>query len=332
MKLHENIPVYTDAVRFTAQQMNLPPEYVEKDYWVTVALFHIFKNDIGKETVFKGGTALSKCFGMIQRFSEDVDLVVLRNESETGNQLKNKIKKISKCVSDVLPEMNIDGITNKVGMIRKTAHSYPRTFTGHFGQVRDIIIVESTWLGSFEPYTTANVSSFIYEMMVKNSQQSLIDEYGLNPFEVLVLNPKRTLCEKIMSLVRFSQTQEPITDLRNKIRHTYDIHLMLKDKNLKSFFTSDEFETILLRVATDDIVSFKNNNEWLANHPMTANIFSDTTDTWNKIKDAYTGSFSELVFGELPSEKDILKTLTAVADRLKPIEWNLFNGQLTVDN
>lgn len=260
---------------------------------------------------------------MIQRFSEDIDLVVLRNESETGNQLKNKIKKISKCVSDVLPEMDIDGITNKVGMIRKTAHNYPRTFTGHFGQVRDIIIVESTWLGNFEPYTTANVSSFIYEMMLQNNQQALIDEYGMNPFEVLALNPKRTLSEKIMSLVRFSQTQEPIADLRNKIRHTYDIHLMLKDENLKSFFLSDDFETMLLRVANDDITSLKNNNEWLANHPTTAIIFSDTEDTWNKIKGAYTGRFNELVFDGLPPEKDILKTLTTVADRLKPIKWNI---------
>lgn len=323
MKLHENISLYTDAIRFTAQQKNLPPEYIEKDYWVTYALFNIFKNDIGKEAVFKGGTALSKCFGMIQRFSEDIDLVVLRNESETGNQLKTKIKKISKCVSDVLPEIEIEGITNKLGMIRKTAHSYTKAFKGNYGQVRDNIIVESTWLGNFEPYTTANVSSFIYEMMLQGNQQSLIDEYEMNPFEVLVLNPKRTLCEKIMSLVRFSQTQEPITDLRNKIRHTYDIHLMLKDENLKSFFQSDDFETMLLRVANDDITSFKNNNKWLANHPMTAIVFADTTGTWNKIKDVYTASFSELVFGKLPPETGILKTLTTVADRLKLIEWNI---------
>lgn len=323
MKLHENKELFQDAVIATSQQKGIPEIYIEKDYWVTFTLYNIFKNEIGKETVFKGGTALSKCFGLIQRFSEDIDLVVLRNENETDNQLKTKIKKISKCVSDVLPEIEIDGITNKVGMIRKTAHNYPRLFTGHFGQVRDIVIVESTWLGHFEPYTTAQVSSFVYEMMLQNNRQTLIDEYGMNPFEVLVLNPKRTLCEKIMSLVRFSQTQDPITDLRNKIRHTYDIYLMLKDDNLYSFLQSDEFETMLLRVANDDIASFKNNNEWLANHPMTAIIFSDTADTWNKTKTVYTDSFSELVFGELPDETEIVKTLTTVADRLKPIEWNI---------
>lgn len=324
MNLHENKELFQDAVVATSQQLGIKEIYIEKDYWVTYALFHIFKNEIGKQTVFKGETALSKCFGIIQRFSEDIDLVVLRNAIETDNQLKTKIKKISKCVSDVIPEINIDGVTNKVGMIRKTAHNYPRVFTGHFGQVRDMIIVESTWLGNFEPYKTENVSSFIYKMMLKNGQQSLIDAYGMNPFEVLALNPKRTLCEKIMSLVRFSYTRDSIADLRNKIRHTYDIHFMLKDENLKSFFQSGDFETMLLRVANDDVTSFKNNNGWLANHPKKAIIFSDTEDIWNKIKDVYTGSFSELVFaGEPPQETEILKTLFTLADRLEPIKWNI---------
>ena len=56
MKLHENKELFQDAVIATSQQMGIPEIYVEKDYWVTFALFHIFKNDIGKETVFKGGT------------------------------------------------------------------------------------------------------------------------------------------------------------------------------------------------------------------------------------------------------------------------------------
>ncbi|MEX0813907.1 MAG: nucleotidyl transferase AbiEii/AbiGii toxin family protein [Chitinophagales bacterium] len=323
MRLHENKELFKDAVIAAAQQKGIREVYVEKDYWVTYALFQIFKNEIGKETIFKGGTALQKCFGLIQRFSEDIDLVVLRNKGETGNQLKTKIKKISKSVSKVLPEIVVDGITNKKGMIRKTAHSYEKKFTGHFGQVRDNIIIESTWLGNFEPYSTVKISSFIYEMMLKNKQQTIIDEYGINSFEVLVLSPKRTLCEKIMSLVRFSQTQEPINDLRNKIRHIYDIHLLLKDSELSAFMQSKDFDTMLLRVANDDIESFKSNNEWLTNHPIDTIIFSKTADTWNKIKNVYSGSFSELVFGKLPEEKEILKTLSKIAERLKSIKWNI---------
>jgi predicted nucleotidyltransferase component of viral defense system len=70
MRLHENLSLYRDAILFTAQQMNLKPEYVEKDYWITYVLFIIFNNEIGKETIFKGGTALSKCYDMIDRFSD----------------------------------------------------------------------------------------------------------------------------------------------------------------------------------------------------------------------------------------------------------------------
>ncbi|HQB79283.1 MAG TPA: nucleotidyl transferase AbiEii/AbiGii toxin family protein, partial [Tenuifilaceae bacterium] len=72
--------------------MRIPAIYVEKDYWVTYALFTIFNNKIGKDTVFKGGTALSKCYNMIERFSEDIDLVVLRREGERDGKLKSKLK------------------------------------------------------------------------------------------------------------------------------------------------------------------------------------------------------------------------------------------------
>jgi len=102
MRLHENKSLYKDAIRFAAQQMNLQPEFVEKDYWVTYALYKIFNNEIGKDTVFKGGTALSKCYKMIERFSEDIDLVVLRRDGETNNKLNTKIRMISDVVKDVL--------------------------------------------------------------------------------------------------------------------------------------------------------------------------------------------------------------------------------------
>ena len=105
MKLHENKKLFKEAVRATAEQKGILDIYVEKDYWVTYVLHTIFNNEIGKETIFKGGTALSKCFGLIDRFSEDIDLVVRRDENETDNQLKRKIKKITTTVSDILSEV-----------------------------------------------------------------------------------------------------------------------------------------------------------------------------------------------------------------------------------
>ncbi|NQY08805.1 MAG: nucleotidyl transferase AbiEii/AbiGii toxin family protein [Flavobacteriales bacterium] len=113
MILHENPKLFQQAVQFTAQQMNIAEIYVEKDYWVTIALYTIFNSKIASETVFKGGTALSKCYQIIERFSEDIDLVVLNNPGDSNNQLKNKLKKITSAVATVIDEVDEEGITNK---------------------------------------------------------------------------------------------------------------------------------------------------------------------------------------------------------------------------
>ena len=275
MKLHENKTLFRQAVQFTADQMKIPAIYIEKDYWVTYALFTVFNNEIGKDTVFKGGTALSKCYKMIDRFSEDIDLVVLRREGESNNKLTTKIRTISDIVNAVLPEVNIDGLTQKMGMNRKTAHTYNKEFKGSYGQVRDAIVLEATWLGYHEPYTTKSIVSFVGQMMLNNKQSDIAKENGILPFELLVLEPIRTICEKIMSLVRFSYSENSLDDLKKKIRHTYDLHQLLKQKEFLDFFHSTDFEEMLLKVANDDIASFKNNNKWLIHHPSESIIFKD---------------------------------------------------------
>lgn len=60
-----------------ARRMALAPAIVEKDFWVCYALDHPFhKSDFADSVVFKGGTSLSKAFGLINRFSEDIDLIL----------------------------------------------------------------------------------------------------------------------------------------------------------------------------------------------------------------------------------------------------------------
>ena len=323
MRLHLNKKIFTDAVKITSEQLNLPPIYIEKDYWVTYVLHTIFKNEIGKEAIFKGGTSLSKCFGLIDRFSEDIDLVVRRDKSETDNQLKRKIKKVTKIVSDILREVEIPDITHKVGMSRKTAHEYSKEFADDYGQIRDVIIVEATWLGYFEPFTTKEVSSYIYEMMINTGQQKLAEENNLLPFEVQVLEPTRTLCEKIMSLVRFSYTENAIDDLKQKVRHTYDLHQMLNNKELSEFFESEKFDEMLINVANDDVGSFKNNNTWLQHHPNKAKIFAEIETVWNELEKVYSGEFKNLVFGELPSENEIFDSLKRIKKRLESVDWTI---------
>jgi len=323
MNLHENKTIFRQAVRFTADQINIPAIYVEKDYWVTYALYTIFTNEIGKDTVFKGGTALSKCYNVIERFSEDIDLIVLKREGDSNNKLTTKIRTISDVVNAVLPEVTIEGLTQKRGMNRKTAHSYNKEFKGEYGHVRDVIVVEATWLGYFEPFTSKRVVSYVGNMMLETGQSELAKEYGLLPFEIQVLEPIRTICEKIMSLVRFSYGESPIEDLKNKIRHTYDLHLLLKKSEFLEFFHSTAFDEMLLKVASDDVASFKNNNKWLIHHPCEALIFKDLDGVWSELSKTYSGDFKYLVYGEFPKEEEVFETLKMIRERLKPISWSI---------
>lgn len=323
MKLHENKILFRQAIQFTADQMKIPAIYVEKDYWVTYALYIIFNNDVGKDTVFKGGTALSKCYNLIERFSEDIDLVVLRRKGETDSKLKSKLKTVSTVVESVMPEVPINGLTNKLGRNRKTAHSYNKEFTGNYGQIRDVIVLESTWLGYHEPFTKKNIVSFVGQMMLDNKQSDMAKENGLLHFDVQVLEPIRTICEKIMSLVRFSYGENPIEQLKKKIRHTYDLHQLLKQDEYLNFFRSAAFDEMLLKVANDDVSSFRNNNKWLNDHPNEAFIFKNLDNSWIELRSIYNGDFKNLVYGTLPKEEDILETLMMVRERLKTISWTI---------
>lgn len=322
MNLHKEKKLFRDAVRATSEFKEIREVYIEKDYWVTYALKIIFAHPIGKDTIFKGGTALSKCFNIIERFSEDIDLVVVRREGESDAKLSKKIRDISKAVESELPEVEIKGITRKRGMNRKTAHTYSKEFDGKYGQVRDTIIVEASWLGSSEPNTPYQLSTYIYEMMKANNQTGMAKELDLLPFDVKVLAVQRTLCEKIMSLVRFSHTNDPMTDLHSKIRHMYDLHLMLKDDKVRAFFESTEFDSLLKKVAYDDIASYKSGHEWIALHPAEAMIFGNADTVWKSLQKSYKQEFSYLVYGKFPDQKLILDTLLKIKARLFNITWD----------
>lgn len=151
MKLHEDKIVFQQAIRSTAEKMQIADVYVEKDYWVCYALHLIYNSPVKDDVIFKGGTALSKCYDIIKRFSEDIDLVLLKKETESGNQLKTKLRNVSKVLTAPFVEEELEGITNKMGMIRKIAYNYPKLLKADFGQVRDRIILEASWLGDFEP-------------------------------------------------------------------------------------------------------------------------------------------------------------------------------------
>ncbi|MHB8236483.1 MAG: nucleotidyl transferase AbiEii/AbiGii toxin family protein [Acidithiobacillus ferrivorans] len=65
----------------TAAHMNMTPAIAEKDFWVCWTLSKLFAHpDLSRLLMFKGGTSLSKVFHLIERFSEDIDLILDWNE------------------------------------------------------------------------------------------------------------------------------------------------------------------------------------------------------------------------------------------------------------
>ena len=61
----------------TAREMKVSSTIIEKDFWVCVVLNYLLNESKFKDYfIFKGGTSLSKCYGVIKRFSEDADLVL----------------------------------------------------------------------------------------------------------------------------------------------------------------------------------------------------------------------------------------------------------------
>lgn len=73
----------------TAQRLGTTPQNVEKDFWVCWTLDALFNGlPAGPRLLFKGGTSLSKGFGLIRRFSEDIDVTVFRDDLGEGYSVK----------------------------------------------------------------------------------------------------------------------------------------------------------------------------------------------------------------------------------------------------
>lgn len=325
MKLHNYKEAFEGAIIATAQHLGISEIYIEKDYWVTYAIKQIFTNKNSKDiAVFKGGTSLSKCYGIIERFSEDIDLVVIQDDEESGTVLKKKLKKVTETIQEPLIYVPGHQLENKKGKIRKLVYEYEKVgVKGSYGQVRDQIVVEVSNLGSSYPSKRVKIQTLIVEFIAATNNVDLIRTYELEPFEVNALAIERTFCEKIISLVRFSYTKNPLEDLSNKIRHTYDLHQLLKEPTIKSFLASEDFETMLIQVGKNDDKAIPNDKEWLSKHPSDSLFFNETEKVWETLSKTYNGAFKELLTGELPDANEVLKSLMMIGSRLKTINWNL---------
>jgi len=162
MNLHKNKIAFTEVIITTAQHMNLPQIYIEKDYWVSLCLRQISQSDIKDLLVFKGGTSLSKAYKLIHRFSEDIDLAAL-TEGMSDSKRKKLLKKTGLIASSCgLEEIIHDSRVSKGSKFRKTVYQYPHEINdNNFGQASPELLLEINCFTRPSPYQQMSMQTMI---------------------------------------------------------------------------------------------------------------------------------------------------------------------------
>lgn len=317
MKLHESKTDFRELIAATAQQMNIRDVYVEKDYWVTYLLKRLSQHPESRRVIFKGGTSLSKGYGLIKRFSEDVDLAVVADGLK-NSQIERLIKKVSKELADApFAEVDDPALTSKMGMSRRTLHSYPRHVEANdFGPVRENILLEINCFGKPTPNLKKTIKSFINEFLVSTGQEKPILDFGLEKFEVSVLDYKRTFVEKILSLSYSSleDGEDGDRETRARVRHFYDLTVLYGEIEIRDFVHSDEFLAMMNMVREEERLSSR--IKWVDHKLGTSSLHSKSKKVLDRVAAYYQQDLEPMVFRpvDLPDFESVRSAFKIISE------------------
>ena len=231
MFLHNDRKKFIKVVADASKAYEIESAMVEKDYFVTMFLKYLAKRE--PLLVFKGGTCLSKCFKLIKRFSEDIDINLFGMEGLSHRRKKEMKTNIKDTINDLglelsNPEQVFSGRDYNLYKI-----SYPSVFENQ--SLKPYLEVESYFLiGSF-PTVNMGVTSFIYDWLKEDGSDDTISEYGLEPFEVRAQALERTFADKIFAVCDYYMGGR----INGQSRHLYDLHkilpLMTLNDGMKDF-------------------------------------------------------------------------------------------------
>ncbi len=320
--LHQAANDFNSLIKEAADYFSIREVFIDKDYWLTLVLKRLAECEYANSVVFKGGTSLSKGYKLIKRFSEDVDIAVMNASYLSGNQLKTFIRNVEKAISVDLAEIDTPGVTSKGSHFRKTVFTYPVSdVTKQNQSVSNKLIIETNSFANPYPYGNLEIKSMICEFLEFSGKPEIIMKYGLEPFNLNILDKRRTLIEKIVSLIRFSFSENPTISLSEKIRHFYDIYFLLNDKECKSYFDSGAFIVDISKLIKHDRSAFDEPKGWGQKSIKDSPLLQDFDTIWNNIKATYIRELSSLSFSEIPYEKDVEATFKLVILNLGVINF-----------
>jgi hypothetical protein len=310
-------------------QTGLFDSSVEKDFWVCWTLERLFNlPKIGKTLTFKGGTSLSKGWKLIERFSEDIDIVIDRaalgfagdhspEQAPSNKQTKKRLDSLKEMaqayVKDLVQPALLESISTQMPTDatwsltpdpddpdgQTLLFKYPTAFPDHPEYLRQEVKIEMGARSDIDPAATVKIQPIITEVFPELLSGST--------FEVSSVQPIRTFWEKAMLL--HEESYKPANKKRRKrgmARHYYDLYQLIKRGIAKQASSEHELFT---RIAKHREVYFKYgwmDYSTLAPGQLRLIPREDQMADWQS---DYAGMQQEMFYGDVPSFDEVLKSV-----------------------
>ena len=242
-KLREHPDDLNALVGLTSDRLGINPAFVEKDFWVTEVLRAITEPDKVTDrsgdqhhvpVIFKGGTSLSRAYGITERFSEDVDVLLgfplaATSANERDRVLKAKCERARTHLD--LPGESCLSSAQTTGVKRHVRYFYPRHVSSD--AISEGVLLELGSRGGTAPARELDMMSMVaqHALGVLGDPADTWQEFA--PVQVTVLAPERTLFEKLSHLHGAAILAEAGDDSALALagRHLYDVHQLLRDRS-----------------------------------------------------------------------------------------------------
>ena len=237
MYLHkENKELFRDIISIVSERKNVTTDIVEKDYYVTMILYLLSQKEI--EVIFKGGTSLSKAYGVIDRFSEDIDITFKEHlgESRRKNLKYNILKPIAEDLE--IEIKNWKDIESDKNYNHYDFYYNSVSDNSNFSGLSPFVKLETALMSYSFPTERRQISNYIYDTL-KNEEPELIKKYNLIPFEMSVQCLNRTLADKIFAVCDYYLQGKA----QRNSRHLYDIFKLLNYVEI-----DEEFVELMMKV------------------------------------------------------------------------------------
>lgn len=331
--LNNELENINEIIRLVAMRKFLPEAIIEKDMWVSYLLDYLFNRCRYKDYFeFKGGTSLFKGYGVIDRFSEDVDIVVntaafidvdikdvLKLPSKTQKQKRAeelnelaisfyKDKLIPIMQEDISKEINKD-ITVSISEKEPAIYvDYPSGYKDTY--IHSSVKLEIGPLAAWTPNEERKISSFIQEEYPNLCETSA--------FPVLITMPKRTFWEKAIILHQEANRKKGKLPSRYS-RHYYDL--------FKMFSTIIKKEALEDRELLDEVRKFtmtfyyRSWSEFEKAKPGTFRLYPN--DIYISELEADYVQMRKMIFGNnVPEFMEVLDTIGKLENEINEIQEN----------